>query len=210
MRELLREWSLLGQNADVMSAMSPPVERDVPDPRAAAPSERGVRIGVSIPIPEPYTTRLTRARVEAGDPLARYVPPHITLVPPTDVRAVELDAVERHLHQVAERHAPFVVELSGTATFWPISPVVFVRLSLGKQACATLAHDLTQGVLAQDLQFPYHPHVTIAHRIEESALSAAQHTWADFEATFPVVGFCLYEHGRDGVWREIADYALTS
>src|SRR5699024_6083751 len=83
------------------------------------------RAGVSIRVPEPYSTRLTRARVDAGDPLAQSVPPHITLVPPTDVQAEDLARVEHHLQTVAAHHAPFVVDLSGTATFWPISPVVF-------------------------------------------------------------------------------------
>src|SRR5699024_11013980 len=122
----------LGQNANVMHAATrPPVGPDGPAPAACAPgaSTRQVRIGVSIPVPEPYFTRLARARVEAGDPLARSVPPHITLVPPTDVRAGDLARVEHHLQAVAAGHAPFVVDLAGTATFRPISPVVFVRLS---------------------------------------------------------------------------------
>lgn len=202
----------LRQNARVMSAMPPGVGRKT---AAAAPartqtSEAEMRIGVSVPIPEPYSTRLTRARVEAGDPLARSVPPHITLVPPTDLRAEELARVEHHLRSAAAANAPFIVDLAGTATFWPISPVVFVRLAAGKEGCTRLQQSLTRGVLAQELKFPYHPHVTIAHGIGGTALNAAQLMLADFEATFPVVHFCLYEHGSDGVWREIADFALQS
>jgi len=211
---------ILGQNASVThTATAARVQSPTPGAgtaaaqRPAVPAPGGgpqVRIGVSIPIPEPYSTRLTRARVEAGDPLAQSVPPHITLVPPTDVQAEDLARVEHHLQTVAAQHAPFVVDLAGTATFWPISPVVFVRLSSGKDGCGRLQRALTRDILAQELQFPYHPHVTIAHRIEEEALSAAQEMLADFEATFPVVHFCLYEHGLDGVWREIADFALRS
>ena len=219
-REWLSNPCLLGHNASVTHIATAAHVQNAPGATStaaarlpAATAAAGgpqVRIGVSIPIPEPYSTRLTRARVDAGDPLAQSVPPHITLVPPTDVQAEDLARVEHHLQTVAAHHAPFVVDLSGTATFWPISPVVFVRLSSGKTACGRLQESLTCGILAQELQFPYHPHVTIAHRIEEEALSAAQEMLADFEATFPVVHFCLYEHGLDGVWREIADFALSS
>ena len=95
-----------------------------------APSEV-VRIGVSIPIPEPYAARLTRARVEAGDPLAHAVPPHITLVPPTDINTADLASVEQQLSAVAATHRPFIVELAGTGSFRPVSPVVFVQLRTG-------------------------------------------------------------------------------
>lgn len=169
-----------------------------------------VRIGVSFPIPEPYAARLTRARVEAGDPLAHAVPPHITLVPPTDVLGTDLAAVEQQLSAVAATHAPFIVELSGTGSFRPVSPVVFVQLRTGSRECSRLQQEVNAGVLTQELRFPYHPHVTIAHQLDEPTLDRAEAAMAGFDAIFPVVHFSLYFHGADGVWRDTADFALTS
>lgn len=169
-----------------------------------------VRIGVSIPIPEPYTSSLSRARIEVGDPLAHSVPPHITLLPPTVIAPGGLEPVHQHLKAVAERHTPFVVELRGTATFRPVSPVVYVRVAVGAQFCEELQESVNAGPLAQETRFPYHPHVTIAHEIPECGLDAAAEVMGGFEAIFPVAHFSLYEYGDDGVWRDEGTFTLTS
>lgn len=167
-------------------------------------------VGVSIPIPEPYAARLTRARAEVGDPLAHAVPPHITLLPPTEVADEDLARVEEHLAEVAARHGPFIIELAGTGSFRPVSPVVFVGLRTGVKECSRLQRAVNDDVLAQDLRFPYHPHVTIAHELDESTLDRAARSMGTFDAVFPVVHFSLYFRGADGVWRDTADFALTS
>ncbi|MBZ2197673.1 2'-5' RNA ligase family protein [Occultella gossypii] len=178
----------------------------------SAPERMGaqVRIGVSIPIPEPYSATLTRARIEAGDPLAHSVPPHITLMPPAVVEPDDLAEVTEHLRTVAAEHPPFVVELGGTDSFRPISPVVFVRLAAGTQACERLQRAINAGPLRQELRFPYHPHVTIAHEIDDAGLDAANAAMEAFDAVFPVAHFSLYEYGDDGVWRGVRNFVLTS
>ena len=42
-------------------------------------------VGVSIAVPEPYFSQLREMRRAAGDPQADAVPPHVTLIPPTEV-----------------------------------------------------------------------------------------------------------------------------
>ncbi len=164
-------------------------------------------IGVAIAIPQPYATELQRYRASFGDQQAEVVPTHITLVPPTDVGdAVEL--VVAHLADVAKRHCAFSLRLRGTATFRPISPVVFVNVTEGISACELLAEDARQGPLAQELAFPFHPHVTIAHHLEEEALDRAYETLADYDCAFDVDAFHLYVHGDDGLWRAETDYVL--
>src|SRR5699024_12730788 len=61
-----------------------------------------------------------------------------------------------------------------------------------------------------ELRFPYHPHVTIAHELDEATLYRAAASMGDFDAVFPVVHFSLYFRGADGVWRDTVDFALTS
>ena len=168
-----------------------------------------VRIGVSLQVPEPYATVIQTTRARVGDPLARAIPPHITLVPPTVVEPEQLPEVVDLLGEVAATEAPFVVRLQGTDTFRPVSPVVFVRVAQGGEQCATLQGRLRTGVLAQELRFPYHPHVTVAHELDEAALDQAARALADFEATYAAGSMRLYEHGDDGVWRMIARVPLT-
>ncbi len=104
---------------------------------------------------------------------------------------------------------PFVVHLQGTATFRPVSPVVFVQLAQGSAGCAALERGVRSDVLDQVVHFDYHPHVTVAHEVPDEQLDAASHDLAGFDAAFLVDSFHSYAHGDDGVWRPVRDFSLT-
>jgi 2'-5' RNA ligase len=165
-------------------------------------------IGVAIAIPEPYGGELQRWRAALGDPLAEAIPTHVTLMPPTQVEDDVLESIERHLLAVAESGRPFTMRLRGTGTFRPVSPVVFVAVSDGISSCEQLANGIRSGPLERELAFPYHPHVTIAHDLPDHLLDKAYEALEDYECTFTVEGFSLYEHGADSVWRPQRDFAL--
>ena len=165
-------------------------------------------IGVAISIPAPYGEQLRAARASFGDPLASSVPTHVTLLPPTVVERSQAEQVDEHLRKVAESAAAFDIHLRGTATFRPVSPVVFIPLVQGIGECEALEQLVRSGPLARDLQFYYHPHVTVAHHLSDTALDRASTELADFECRFSVEGFHLYEHGEDEVWRTEGWYAF--
>jgi 2'-5' RNA ligase len=166
-------------------------------------------IGVSIAVPEPYGRLLQESRAAFGDPAAYAIPTHVTLLPPTEVTAGELPAVRRHLARVAADGRPFGMRLHGTDTFRPVSPVVYVRVAEGGPDCARLQERVRSGPVARELQFPYHPHVTVAHGIPEPAMDHAQRALADFAAAWTAHGFALYEQGGDGVWRRVRDFPFS-
>lgn len=167
-------------------------------------------IGVSIPIPEPFAKRLHDVRHDVGDPLADAVPPHVTLMPPTEIDDVGLARLSAHLHEVARPARAFRMMLRGTGTFRPISPVVFVQVAQGIGECEQLESLVRSGPVQRQLEFPYHPHVTVAHHLPDAKLDAAFEELADFEASFDVTGFDLYEHGEDGVWRPVERFRFTA
>jgi len=167
-------------------------------------------IGVSIPIPPPYAGELQRARLEAGDPLAEAVPPHVTLMPPTPVDPDVEEELREHLAKVAGVTSPFRMTLRGTGTFRPISPVVFVALAEGIASCEQLERAVRSGPVQRDLQFPYHPHITVAHGVSEENLDRAFRELASYECSFEVAGFDLYEHGADQVWRSVLAWSFRA
>jgi 2'-5' RNA ligase len=97
-------------------------------------------------------------------------------------------------------HEPFRVRLSGSDTFRPVSPVVFVALAEGSEDCAKVQSAVTGGPVRPDLNFPYHPHVTVAHDLPEPVLDQALAALADYAADFEVDGFALHEQDDEGHW----------
>ena len=166
-------------------------------------------IGVAVAIPEPWATQLQGYRTALGDETATRIPTHITLVPPTEVTAEELTGVEQHLAAVAGRTPAFDLHLRGTGTFRPVSPVVFVTLVRGISQCEQLAADVRHGPLSVPLQFPYHPHVTIAHHLADETLDRAFEELADFECRFEAGEFHLYRHEEHDGWRPTRDFPLA-
>jgi 2'-5' RNA ligase len=169
-----------------------------------------IRVGVAIGIPQPWGAQLDRARAAAGDPMAPFIPSHVTLLGPTDVAASALSAIEAHLANVACAHAEFSVQLRGTGTFRPVTEVVFVAVAAGISECELLAAAVRGGPLERELHFPYHPHVTVAHDIDGDALDRVFEDLAGFSARFTVEHFTLYVHGADGHWRPYRDFPLGS
>lgn len=159
-------------------------------------------VGVAVELPEPYSSELRDQRASFGDSEAFVIPTHVTLVPPTTIEKDALAKVELHLAEVAARHEAFEVRLRGTGTFRPVSPVVFVAVALGISRFGELARDLRAGPLALELEFPYHPHVTVAHDLRADALDRAYDSLADYECAFSVDRFVIYVHDSDTGWHE--------
>ena len=167
-------------------------------------------IGVAVGIPEPWGSQLDARRAAAGDPLAPFIPAHLTLLGPTEVSTSPkaFARIERHLASVGAAHRPFQLHLRGTGTFRPVTQVVFVAVSAGISECEMLAKAIRTGPLDRELHFPYHPHVTVAHDVPTGALDAVFDELAGFEARFPVDGFTLYGHAEDGHWHPVRRFSL--
>jgi 2'-5' RNA ligase len=166
-------------------------------------------IGVVVSVPEPWAQLLVEWRSKVGDPQATLVPPHVTLLPPTEVSVADRPAISAHLAEVARRHPPFGVHLSGTGTFRPISEVVFVAVARGIADCELIATDVRTGPLARPLSFPYHPHVTVAHDVPTDMLDMAYGGLAELQAEFRVDSFTEFEQLPGGVWAVAREYPLT-
>jgi len=157
-------------------------------------------MGVAIAVPEPHGSQLREMRAAFGDQLARTVPSHITLLPPLEVDVNELDEIRARLDKAAGAVPSFRMRLRGTGTFRPVSPVVYVRVHAGYVATAVLAGQLRQAIGAPRAEFPFHPHVTVAHHLDDAALDHADDTLCDFACEFEVEEFALYLHDDSAGW----------
>lgn len=167
-------------------------------------------IGVAVAVPEPWGERLREYRASLGDPTAGGIPTHITLLPPFEIEDDRLPTVEQHLVEASSRNSAFKVHLRGAGTFRPVSPVVFVAVVAGISQCEQLAFSVRRGRLAAELQYPYHPHVTVAHQLDEVLLDKAFSELASFECEFVADHFSLYVHDSDLGWQATRDFSLAA
>ena len=166
-------------------------------------------ISVSIAIPAPFAGELQRLRASFGDPSAESIPTHVTLLSPTEIADDEGPEIQEHLARVADLEHPFTMLLRSTGTFRPVSPVVFVQVAGGISACERIEQAIRTGPLKRDVQFYYHPHVTVAHHVGDAAMDQAFNQLASYECSFEVEAFDLYEHGDDLVWRAVRTFAFN-
>lgn len=166
-------------------------------------------ISVSIDIPEPFAGELQRLRASFGDPLAESIPSHVTLMSPAEVDGDLMPKIHAHLERVAALHRPFTMLLRSTGTFRPVSPVVFVQVAGGISECEQIERIIRTGPLKRVPQFYYHPHVTVAHHVDETQMDRAFDELASYECSFQVEAFRLYEHGADLVSRPVRSFDLA-
>jgi 2'-5' RNA ligase len=165
-------------------------------------------IGILIHVPEPFGQQLEQVRVDFEDPWAGTVPSHVTLVPPVEVTPECLEALDGSLADAAAQIAPYPIRLRGTGTFRPVSPVVFIAVSLGISCTELLAQRVRAAVGGVDLEFPYHPHVTIAQDLDDIRLDQAYEQLRDFECEFLVEEFSFYVHNDVTGWAAERDFVL--
>ncbi|WP_136193771.1 2'-5' RNA ligase family protein [Actinomyces procaprae] len=170
-----------------------------------APSPSQCVLGVTIVLPEPWATRVRGVRMAVGDPHGNSVPPHITLLPPTAVEKADLEAVTAHVARVASHATPFTLCVAGVGTFRPVSPVVFLDVAAGGSAIDALQQALRadHGPLRRTLRFPFHPHVTLAHEVDDAALDLAEHAGSGIAADFVVDRIHLQRLAPDGSWESL-------
>lgn len=112
-------------------------------------------------------------------------PPHITvfMTEHADQQEDAPGARVPALLRACEQFSPARVELVGTGTFRPQSPVSFLQVRKGAdwldqvhRACARITPDASP--------FPYCPHLTLAQNLPEEVLEDAERHFRDFRAGF--------------------------
>jgi 2'-5' RNA ligase len=185
-------------------SVAPVVPADV---LGSEPQDWPLTIGVALPIPEPFLGELGAYRERFGDPLAHAIVAHITLVTPTQVAdESHLAEILAHLQVQAAAMEPFPVVLEGAGTFRPLSQVVFVPIVEGEPRVRATEAAVRRGPLERLLNFPFHPHVTVAHDLEEEWLDQAHEAMHAYRAAFDIDRLSLFIQGADAVWRPVAEF----
>lgn len=119
------------------------------------------RLAVALIVPPPVSTEIDGLRRALGDRQLGRIEPHVTLIPPINVREEDMaDALAVVDAAAAAADGPIELTLGPVTSFGPSSPVRFLAVDPWERV--TALHDAClDGVLHRPEKRPFHPHVTV-------------------------------------------------
>jgi 2'-5' RNA ligase len=166
-------------------------------------------LGVALVLVPPVALEVQGLRRALGDGSLDRAPPHLTLVPPVNVRSDALEEALAVLRAAASGpHGALELDLGPAATFLPVNPVVFLDVSgPGLDALARLHRAVSSGPLLRAERWPWHPHVTLCDEAPLERAAAAVGALAEYRARASFDRVVLLEE-RDRRWLPLADARL--
>lgn len=161
----------------------------------------------------PVGTEIQGLRRALGDGMLERVSPHVTLVPPVNVRDDEVALALEVLRAAAGAAAPLTLEIGPATSFLPTSSVLYLAVGGDVDALRVLHERVQHGPFDRPREFPFVAHVTLLQADDPARIAAGVRALADFRASVVVDRLHLLEEvglesvGR--VWRPIADFSLT-
>jgi 2'-5' RNA ligase len=170
------------------------------------------RLGVALLIDEPHSSQIDGLRRALRDRSLTRIPPHITLVPPVNVKGGELVDALRILRAAAARGGrPLRLTLGPPATFLPANPVLYLPVGGDLPELRRLHEDTFRAPLERPLAWPWVPHVTLADDVDPVRMAAALDALDGYQVVVDVDRLVLLEerHTPDGRrWTPLADAGL--
>jgi 2'-5' RNA ligase len=173
------------------------------------------RLGVALLVPPPVGDEIDGLRRACGDGAFGRIPPHLTLVPPVNVRAEHLGRALAVVRDAAAGSRHLRVGVGPPDTFLPVNPTLFLRVG-GEEPTLERLRELRDRLfvppLERDLPWAFVPHVTLADGIDVDRLRSALLALADYSCEVEIDRVHLLEERRGGNgvrrWHPLADYPL--
>jgi 2'-5' RNA ligase len=167
-----------------------------------------MRLGAALLFTPPLSDEINGLRRALGDPSLVRVPPHLTLVPPVNVRDSDLGPALAVLRAAAAA-APdtLTVDLGPPATFLPANPVLYLGVAGQLDGLDALRTRLLVRPLARDQTWPYVPHVTLAEWVDPDGVAAAAAILGAYGATAVVDRVHLLQEVRTDGRRQWVPWA---
>lgn len=167
------------------------------------------RLGVALLVPRPIADEVDVLRRACGEEAVDHIAPHITLVPPVNVREDRMGDALAVLRAAAAATRPINVALGPPTTFLPVNPVLYLSVAGNVDAVQVLRDRVFVEPLARTLTWAFHPHVTVRDGGEPEHLNAAAQALSSYrgEVTFGRVHLLREERDDEGRrrWCPVAD-----
>lgn len=160
-----------------------------------------VRLGVALVVPAPVCFEIDGLRRALGEPFVERVPPHLTLVPPVNVRLDAVAAAVAVLRRAATTVRSLALTLGPVTDFWPDNPTLYLAVGGAPDELAALTRlrdAVLQPPLERRLTWPFVPHVTVHDDHPAEAIAGAEAVLAGYRATVTFDAVHLLEERRHG------------
>lgn len=118
------------------------------------------RFAVALLVPPPVSHEVDVLRQALGDRQLGKIDPHITLVPPVNLREDDIADALAVVQAAARQSAPMDLTIGPVDTFSEASPVRFLAVEPWAPV-VELQRACWAGVLEREEKRPFHPHVTV-------------------------------------------------
>lgn len=170
------------------------------------------RLALALLIPAPVRREVDGLRRAVGDPTRESIAPHVTLVPPVNVREDELAAGMAMLRSVAAWTEPLRFTLGPVATFHPVTPVLYLTVGGDANALGRL-HELRQAVFQRPFErrvdHDFVPHVTLHPNLDDEGIAGGLRLLRHYRAPIRVDRLHVLEQREQGAgrprWVPLAD-----
>ena len=170
------------------------------------------RLGVALLIPQPVAGEIDALRRAVGDEDVTRIAPHVTLVPPVNVREEEVDDAVAVLRRAAAGVRRLRLELGPVTTFAPVSPTLHLAVGGDVDGVHRLRDAVFVPPLERTLTHDFVPHVTLIEGTPH--IEAGLVALAGYRAEVVVSSVHLLRETRDAdgvrIWRPVADAPLGS
>lgn len=170
------------------------------------------RLAVALVVPEPHRTEIDGLRRALGGDLER-IAPHITVVPPVNVRDEAMGEALAVLRSAAATlEGSLRLRVGPGGTFMPVNRVVYLAVDgadADVEALERLRGAASSGVLERVDHRAFVPHVTISNRVDADDVSAALLSLDGYRVgiEFETVDVLAFDTERRR-WSTIADVPL--
>ena len=168
------------------------------------------RLGVALLIPPPVAAEIDALRRAVGDDDVSRIAPHVTLVPPVNVREEEVDDAVAVLRRAAAAVRPLRLELGPVTTFAPVSPTLHLAVGGDVDGVRRLRDAVFVPPLERTLTHDFVPHVTLIEGTPH--IEAGLVALAGYRADVLLTSVHLLREARDDdgarIWRPVADATL--
>jgi 2'-5' RNA ligase len=171
------------------------------------------RLGVALLLDPPVADEVNGLRRGLGDRSLGRIDAHVTLVPPVNVRADDVDTALEIVRAAArDCGRPFSLILGPPGTFAPANPVVHLPVSGDVTPLRRLRDATFAGPLQRTLAWPWIPHVTLADDADAVSIPPTLAALASFQVVARIDRVVVLEERRGPAgrrWEPFADADLA-